>query len=112
MSFATAIEDVERTDLDWLDVRDSNGHLTTYVKYDGAPNAGVVHVTYCLVPGPQFRPVLTLDRDGTVLLRQDEPGLPDRIVVMKATAVPPPPMLTAGWTAGLMEYRKASSCPS
>ncbi len=104
MSVATTVGNVD-SQLAWLEINDNDGGVWRYTRGDLAPDASEVHVDYDYQP-PRLVARLVRRQDGTAVLRQDEPGLPDKIVVnyIELTAIPGMPM-PAGW-GGKYEYCK------
>jgi hypothetical protein len=112
MAVAVEVTETEPKDLEWLKIRDDAGGVTTYIKDTAALDPPTIHVTFEVHPAGVnliFRAKVARNEQGEVLLRQDGAGLPDTIIVRKATATPPAPMIMAGWWEGLMVYRKEKS---
>jgi hypothetical protein len=86
--------------LAWVEVVDRAGVKYRYVQRTLAPAGAILHVGYGVVGTNQAgNPLLVLrlerDQQGNVLLRQDGPGLPEKIVVIVRDR--------QGWE-GLYEY--------
>jgi hypothetical protein len=89
MAIAKIVGDVEPIGLDWLLVEDVDGNRWRYTKRGRADFDATVHIDGEVV-GTGFRAVLVRDADGTAILRQDGPGLPQKIVVNHLSQSPPP----------------------
>lgn len=108
MATAVKVTKVERTKLDWLMIEDDEGNEWKYVKSAEAPNAKVIHVFHQPLGNGGFQARVAKNDKGEAILRQDETGLPETIVVDHATGsgvAPGIPMLS--WWSGPVEYRKA-----
>lgn len=107
MATAVKVTQVERTKLDWLMIEDDDGKEWKYVKGADAPNAKTIHVTHRPLGDGGFQALIARNEKGEAVLRQDEAGLPDTIIVDYATGGgvgPAVPVLS--WWAGPVEYRK------
>jgi len=80
MAVAKQVVDVERTNGDWIDVDDLNGNRYRYVASENEVGDSP-HIVAELLPNGAIRTVLARDEKGVALLRQDEDGLPSRVVV-------------------------------
>ena len=81
MAVARSVERCERKNLDWLEIRDDAGEVWRYGKRRLAPGSAGVHLTWRFDEEKRLRAILVREKDGTTLLRQAEPGLPDNMVV-------------------------------
>jgi hypothetical protein len=101
MAVAKRVSDVEPNNLDWLEIEDENGAKYRYFKGDRATSFTVRHVTRARGRGDKgvWAPVLEMDgHTGQVVLRQEKPGLPKKIVVDLAF----PPEQQAGFPLGVV----------
>src|SRR6478735_7163951 len=80
MSVAYRVEGVECVRLEWILVRDEDGVGWRYCKQGGLDTEAPAQVE-CSRYGGTLIVALTLDDQGDPFLRQEAPGLPDRIVV-------------------------------
>lgn len=80
MAVAKQVSDVEHTSLAWLEIEDEEGTKYRYAKKGPAPDGATLQVAWEFTGGP-LRAKLVRDDDGRPVLRQDEPGLPSKIVV-------------------------------
>jgi hypothetical protein len=82
MAVAKAVTGWDRSAFAWVDIEDADGASHRYKKGRLAPDGGVVHVSYGLdASGTTQNLGLVRGTDRQSVLRQDGPGLPDRIVV-------------------------------
>lgn len=97
MSVATKVLNTH-PQLQWLEIEDSDGGVWRYTKGGPAPAGDVVHVGWDFRPPSVLVAKLVRDEKGEALLRQDDPGLPDKIVVdfTEMLVMPGAPM-PAGW---------------
>lgn len=108
MAVAKQVSDVERTALAWLEIEDEDGAKYRYSKKDLNSDGASCHVGWEYTGGP-LRAKLIREDDGTPVLRQDEPGLPEKIVVdfIELSAMPGVPVIS-GW-GGRYDYEQVSS---
>jgi hypothetical protein len=97
MSIAKRISQFDSVTLQWLEIEDEDGGRYHFAKKGPAPDLSTAHVEF---PGISTPPVLILAKDGKPILRQDPPGLPQKIVVERTAFAPGPPGLpvAGGWT--------------
>src|SRR5580704_15206497 len=81
MSAAVKIGNVEPKQLDWLEIQDDNGTTHRYVKGESVSENRVCHVTGTYNGSPPIVAGLARDSASDPILQQDEPGLPETIVV-------------------------------
>jgi hypothetical protein len=83
MVVANRVSAVEPNNLDWLEIENEEGVKYRYFKGERATSLAVVHVRTARGHDiALWAPVLETDsRAGLVVLRQEEPGLPRKIVV-------------------------------
>jgi hypothetical protein len=105
MSVAKTVGNVE-PQLLWLEIEDEDGGVWKYHKRGPAPSGAVCHVSHQWHGGSQIRAALARDAKGQAILRQDEPGLPKKIVVDYCQPNPPSPFpVVSSWNA-LLEYEQ------
>jgi hypothetical protein len=106
MSVAKQVLNVETTNLDWLEIEDEEGKVYRYLKGKTVPDGSPVHVTWDL-NGIAMRAKVARGTDGKVLLRQDDPGLPQQINVYYTTPLQftPGTATRSGWQS-ILEYNQ------
>jgi len=80
MSIATRVLNTA-SQLEWLEIEDNDGGITRYNKRGPAPHAAELHVDFDFIPPSVYRAKLVRDQNGEGILRQDDPGLPDKAIV-------------------------------
>jgi hypothetical protein len=84
MAVAKRVSDVEPNNLDWLEIEDDEGAKYRYFKRERVTSFSVMHLRRSRGRGDKrlWAPVLETDsQTGLVVLRQEERGLPKKIVV-------------------------------
>jgi hypothetical protein len=82
MAVARAVTSWDRSTFAWVGIEDEDGVSHHYDKAKHSPDEHVVHVSYGFdTTGAVQTLGLVRGSDGKPILRQDEPGLPPKIVV-------------------------------
>src|SRR5262249_14229922 len=81
MSMAMLVQDAEPIRADWLDIKADDRHVYRYRQGQNLDLDTPAHVEGRYEGGGVIRAVLVRGKDRRPVLRQDGPGLPERIVV-------------------------------
>jgi hypothetical protein len=103
MAIAKVVSEVESQDADWIIIEDDGGEKHRYVRSGLATECGGIHAVMTFTR----RVVLTRKQDGSVLLRQDGPGLPSIIRVNHLSMSPHSSLPVSSAWESVQEYHKA-----
>ena len=104
MAIAKQVLDYEPTGVDWLKIEDDTGKVWRYDCTEETNLTSPPHV-FCGLDEGRLTVKLACRRDGKAVLRQDEPGLPERIIVEILQETFGPPMnLVIGGQQGRLVY--------
>lgn len=100
MAIAVQIVNGEPKTYGWMELVDSDGKQWRYVKKGSVPDGATVHIWI----GPPLQLVDADDKKPR--LRQDDAGLPKKMVVAFPNPVPQFPGVGGGWPSPLYEYEQ------
>lgn len=105
MAIAKIVRDVEPSSLEWLNIEDTDGNVWRYARKGNADPDASVDVDGEF-QGNTIRAVLVRGADGTAMLRQDGPGLPEKIVVDYVSPAPPGPLPMVVFWKGKVQFEQ------
>jgi hypothetical protein len=82
MTIANRVIQWERATFAWVEVEDKDSVVYRHDKGITAPGEAIVHVSYAFDPTGTIQSLaLVPGGDGRPILRQDQPGLPEKMIV-------------------------------
>ena len=99
MAIAQVVLDCEPQGVAWLRIKDDAGDVWQYNRTKETAPTAPPHVGFDVDASGGLRLALVRGEDRVAILRQDEPGLPEKIIVEILEGVIRPPMIpgVGGW---------------